>query len=296
MFPGFEELLEAMRETASYGGGNILVRGVIRPGGNAGNTARVLAALGRRVVLGLVGSEQLASIARVMMPGVEVVRLGGWGECFSSIVEVEARERLVNLMFSDKGCLSAIGRDERIVERLEALIRERGFSAAAAVNIAAWGEPGSLSRLLNGLEILVLDTSDVRGRDPRRLLEALASYRASRLTILSMNENEAAYFSLHLGAGSPAETVERLAEFLGYTVCLHTPRFALCQPGDIRVDNMFYVDNPATSTGAGDAWNAGLLDALTRGLDLESAVLHAHRVASCYVAKGAPCTRSQLPG
>ena len=293
---GVAELLEAIGETARLGGGNILVRGVVRPGGNAGNSARVLAALGRRVTLGVVGSSLHAAVARVMLRGVEVVHLGGSGECFSAILEVGSGERLVNIMFSDKGCLSPIGRGGEVDEALAGLL-SRGWEACLAVNIAAWGSPRGASRLpWRRCRILLLDTSDARGRDYGELLEALRSMRGAAYTVISLNECELAYHARHLSARSPREALEALAEATGAVVCLHTPRSAVCEPGGVEQHNIFYTDNPATSTGAGDAWNAGLIDALLSGLSLRDALLHAHRVAACYVAKGAPCTRSQLGG
>ncbi len=292
-----DRLVEALVETAEHGGGNILVRSVVRPGGNAGNSARVLAALGRRVTLGVTGSRLLAGLARLMLEGVEVAWLGGWGECVSSILEVRRGERLANIMFSDKGCLSSLGRDEGVTSSLANLV-SRGWDGCIAANIAAWGDPLAAAERVewSKCRVLVVDTSDLRGRDVDTLLRALASMRGSERTVLGLNENEAAYLSYRLGARSPRALVSALAKRLGYTVCLHTPRSTICEPGEIEEHNPFYTDNPATSTGAGDAWNAGLLEALVSGAGLAEAVFHAHRVAACYVAKGEPCTPSQLPG
>ncbi len=293
---GLEALIEAIEETAALGGGNVRVRGVVRPGGNAGNSARVLAALGRRVTLGVVGSARHARVARAMLEGVEVVHLGGSGECFSAIMEVGFGERLVNIMFSDKGCLSSIGRGGDVDAALARLL-EGGWDACLAVNIAAWGSPRGAARLPWGkCRVLLLDTSDTRGRDYGELLEALRAMKGSSYTVISVNEGELAYHAAHLSARSPREALEALADATGAVVCLHTPRNAICEPGGVEQHNIFYTDNPATSTGAGDAWNAGLIDALLEGLPLREALLHAHRVAACYVAKGAPCTRSQLGG
>ncbi len=296
--PTLQELLDAILETSEHGGGNVPVRSVVRPGGNAGNTARVLAALGRSVTLGVVGARTAAQLASILMPrDVRVEWLGGWGTCVSSIIEARRGERLVNIMFSDKGCLSSLGRDEAVTENLANLVSS-GWAACAAVNIAAWGDPLSVAERIEWRKcrILLLDTSDLRGRDPETLLKALSAMRGSERTILGLNENEAAYLAYRLGAGHPRSLLSILAERLGYTVCLHTPRMVICEPEGVEEPNPFYTDNPATATGAGDAWNAGLLDALARGASLAEALHHAHRVASCYVAKGEPCTPSQLPG
>ena len=300
MHPSFDlnGLLEAMRETARLGGGNVRVSTVMRPGGNAGNSARVLAALGRRTTFGVTGSQLLYKLATLMMPGeVEVRYLGGRGECISSIIEVWTGSRLANIMLSDKSCLKPIGVEEGVTGTLARLVEE-GWDACLAVNIAAWGNPAKAAKAVQWekCRILLLDTSDTRGRRYGELLEALRLMHGSELTIISLNEGELAYHALHLGAGSPRETLEKLAEATGSIACLHTPHQALCEPGDIAQHNIFYTDNPTTATGAGDAWNAGLIDALLAGAELREALLHAHRVASCYVTKGAPCTRTQLPG
>ncbi len=296
--PTLEELLEAIRETGEHGGGNVLVRSIVRPGGNAGNTARVLAALGRNVALGVVGARVAAELARILMPSnVDIEWLGGWGICVSSIIEARRGDRLVNIMLSDKECLSSLGRDAAVTKSLADLV-SRGWTACAAVNIAAWGNPLNAAEEVEWRKcrILLLDTSDMRGRDPETLLQALSLMRGSERTILGLNENEAAYLAYRLGAGHPKRLLGILAERLGYTVCLHTPRMAVCEPEHVEEPNPFYTDNPATATGAGDAWNAGLLDALAQGASLAEALFHAHRVASCYVTKGDPCSRSQLPG
>lgn len=293
-----EGLLKAIEETAEHGGGNILVSSVVRPGGNAGNSARVLAALGRQVTFGIVGSRLLYNLASIMMPdNVEMLHLGGRGECVSAIVEAWSGARLVNIMFSDKGCLRSIGIDDDVTQRLAGLVGE-GWDACLAVNIAAWGSPRRTAEAIDWsrCRILLLDTSDLRGRSYEEVLDALRMMKGDRLTIISLNEGELAYHSVNLGTGSPREALERLADVTGAMVCLHTPRSAVCEPDGVTQSNIFYTDNPATATGAGDAWNAGLIDALLEGLELREALLHAHRVAACYVAKGAPCTRGQLPG
>ena len=300
MHPGLDinSLLKAIEETAGLGGGNILVSSVIRPGGNAGNSARVLAALGRRVTFGVVGSRLLYSLASIMMPeDVKVVHLGGRGECVSTILEVWSSSRFSNIMLSDKSCLKSIGVDHDVTSKLAHLVQE-GWDACLAVNLAAWG---SVKRAAEEVEwsrcrILLLDTSDLRGRRYDEILDALRRIKGGETTIISLNEGELAYHSVNLGARSPREALEKLAQATKTTVCLHTPRSAICEPSGISQSNIFYTDNPATVTGAGDAWNAGLIDALLEGLELSEALLHAHRVAACYVAKGAPCTRGQLPG
>ncbi len=300
MHPPFDlrATLEAMEETARLGGGNVMVSSIVRPGGNAGNSARVLAALGRRVVLGVAGSKLLYNVARALMPdGVELVHLGGRGECVSAILEVWEGSRLVNIMFSDKGCLKPLGTDAATTSSLARLV-ERGWDACLAVNIAAWGSPVDAAERVRWerCRLLLLDTSDARGRRYEELIRALRLMKGSDATIISLNENELAYHAVNLGAREPREALRALAKETGATVCLHTPRSAACEPGGVTQANIFYTDNPATATGAGDAWNAGLIDALLQGLGLREALLHAHKVAACYVAKGAPCTRSQLTG
>lgn len=257
---------EAIQGTARRGGGN--VHGGpqrLAPGGQAANVARHLAGLGVEVALHAPTGPMGRLVANYWLGSLDV-DLDGLVEAETSLtvalegpdtnVMVNDAAALMDLPFDEIGASALDGADRCVMANWAQMQDGDAFVAdllAAALDrevpvLVDPGDPRPLER--------DHDLPDVLARDPP--------------WIVSVNEHEAA--ALDLPGQAP------------YPVVVHTAEAArLHRPGAEPVEVPSFDVTPRRRTGAGDAFNAGLVAGDLLGLDDDRMLALAHAVAGAAV-------------
>lgn len=259
---------------------------VLRPGGSAANTALALARLGRSTVLaGRVGDDGTAELltGQLDLPGLRLELVRAPGEPTGVTVAAEAPGR-------DRSFLSALGAMAGLQE-----------AAVPAESLAA------RFVLLSGYFLL----PGLRGEAARELLAR--ARRAGARTALDTGWDPAGW-----SAGTRAEVLELLggvdvflpnadelralhgddrcadedaaravADRTGATVVVKRGALGalVARPGQRTTAHPAPEVRVRDSTGAGDAFNAGLLHRLADGADLADAAGYAVRVAATVIVR-----------
>lgn len=279
--PDPEALLDAVRDVAASGGGNVPgVRQALFPGGQSANVARFLAGLGCGAALVAPTGPEGRLLAGHWL-GSLGVDLSGVVEGRNSLtVALEAPD--ANVMLNSAADLADV--------TLDGLGGPGVLDGADLVVLANWAQVADGDALVadvlhaaadRGRPVL-LDPGDPRRRDGDHRLDEVLSEAADAGTgpwLVSVNEAEAEAFGWTTG-----EAAADSGSAPPFPVVVHTAADAtLVRPdGDPVTVPALDVD-PLRRTGAGDAFNAGL--AVAHLLDLEDRdSLHlAHAVAAAAI-------------
>lgn len=143
-----------------------------------------------------------------------------------------------------------------------------------------------------------LDLADPAKRTKQDIIEAiktLKTYKSIYKILIGLNTSEA--LQLHEALIGPTrcetkeevlKTAENLRKITGFdAVVIHPIAFAVfCSETSRIVEDGIVVKNPLLSTGGGDNFNAGLLNALLLGLSDEEMLLCAVATSGYYVSHG----------
>jgi len=298
----FESILEKMKGIAIRGGGNILhtKHSIIR-GGNAANLASAIASLGLNVTFTSetdpLGKELLDYFLGPL--GVDCAFVSTSGRLSATAaLEFKLNGRLTNIMISDGGSVTNYGFDSVPSEIIEKLKKEMQL-----VTVLNWIED------LKGTELAIevfkiakenkvltfLDTGDlaVRAKDIPQLIENLLL--ENLVDIFGFNENEALWLASYFEPSFnerrkkeelfplAVEAVRLLGEKFNFTICMHTPFFAVGIKNRKEYWAPSYDIEPLRATGSGDSWNAGFITGELLGLEMEDQILLGHATAGSYL-------------
>lgn len=249
-----------------------------RSGGSAANTAAWMGHLGREVTfVGCVGNDGIGDMLRaeLRVEGVQTeVRSVAGMETGCVAVELDARGE--RLMRSSRGANVALVADDLLRTVTGSLwgIHLTGYALLGAGSFALLEAAGEVARAHRAL--LSFDPSS------EGVIEALGRERLLRVLkqcgfgLLLPNIVEAVALT---GREEPSEAAVVLGETAPTVVVKCSERGAVTfAGGEVRRVPTEPIE-PLDTTGAGDAFNAGLLAALMRGEALEAACGQAHIIA-----------------
>lgn len=253
-----------------------------RAGGSAANTATWLARLGVRAVFaGRVGTDPLgqALVRGLEREGVEA-RVAQDPVKPTGVILVLSSPGGERSMLISPGANHRLARSDVPVDALPgaAVLHLTGYSflwdstrEAASFAMAAaleLGIPVALDASSTGL---------IRQHGVERFLAGIAG-----ATYLFCNEDEA---RLLTGQVAPEAAIEVLARAFPVVGIKLGARGCLCAAGNRRIAVPAVPARPVDSTGCGDAWNAGFLAGMLRGLDLAAAARLAVWTAAWVVSR-----------
>lgn len=249
-------LLEELR-AAEQGSGLVL-----RPGGSAANTAAWLASEGHEVAFtGCVGQDTWGAALEeeIGRRGVRV-RIRAVAGAQTGAVAVQVGSDGERVMRSSRGANAHLVPEdlERLQRVARPLLHLTGYSLLGPNAAALLHGAGELARH----SILSFDPSSVSviaslGRDA--LVEGL---RSAEIGLLLPNAEEA---MLLAGCASAEEALEVLGTWCPRVAISLGEQGAIWADGTDRGEAPTRVDQPVDTTGAGDAFNAGVIAALVAG-------------------------------
>lgn len=253
-----------------------------RPGGSAANTATWLARLGLRVLFaGRVGADPLgrALVRGLEEEGVET-RVAEDPEAPTGVVIALTSPDGERSMLISNGANHRLAPADMPVDALPgaSVLHLTGYSFV-------WDTPREAARAAKaaarelGIPVAV-DVSSaalVRRYGVNRILDDVAG-----ATYLFCNQDEA---RLLTGHADPAAALDVLARFFPVVGIKLGPAGCLCAAGDRRVAEPAVPTRAVDSTGCGDAWDAGFLAGMLRGLDPAAAARLGTWTAAWVVAR-----------
>ncbi|MER5393238.1 carbohydrate kinase family protein [Saccharopolyspora sp. NPDC002686] len=258
---------------------------VLRPGGSAANTAIVLAQLGRSTVLaGRVGDDGTARLLteQLDLPGLRLDLVRAEDEPTGVTVAAEAPGRDRSFL-SALGAMSELDAESVPAESLSAqFVLLSGYFLLPALR----GESarGLLARARRAGARTALDTGwDPAGWSETTRDEVLQLLR--EVDVFLPNEDELR--ALHGDDCTDEEAARSIADKTGATVVVKRGALGalVAQPGQEPTAHPAPEVQVCDSTGAGDAFNAGLLHRLADGADLAEAADYAVRVAATVIVR-----------
>ena len=250
---------------------------VARPGGSAANTAVWLAHLGCEVTLvACAGDDELGRmlVQELAKRGVQShVRLVPGFE--TGLVVVEVSETGERTMRSARGANEALSpHDVGASCPGCSFVHLTGYALLGCAGIELLQSAARCARASQA--ILSFDPSSVgvvRRFGYADLLDALSE---ARVGLLLPNADEAAALT---GLSKPEEAIALLRRRIQTVIVKDGANGAVCSSAGTTFRVASTRVRPVDTTGAGDAFDAGILAALQAGKDLPRACLEAHRVA-----------------
>ena len=299
-----EDFIQGLRDMASQGGGNMMgVSQFVRRGGNSANVASALHRLGLDPVLIVTtdryGKQLLQSLTE---PGLNLEHVHENGALSSTVsIEVEHEGRRVNLMVSDSGSAAQFTFNELTESDLD-VITKSGIVVLENLNHNSEGvdlAKDLFSFVRSGSEaVTFMDTGDPSG-NPEKIVGLAKSVVGEGLVdILSVNENEAAWFAWAISGKNSEwrESVKHPTRWLAAAqyvsketdtrIDLHTPFYSATIDNDEVISMPTFIVESNLLCGAGDAWNAGDIFGELSRLEAKERLILANAVAALYVSQG----------
>ena len=298
----FEDFIERLEVLAEQGGGNLLGnKQFIRRGGNAVNTASALLSLGMNPIA-IVTTDEYGSmiLPTLVSPDLDLSHVHTDGRLSSTVsIEVEHKQRRVNLMVSDSGSAAEFDFSDLSSEDLNA-IRESSIVALLNLNHNpnAAGLAGDLFQMVSESSSAkkFIDVGDPSGN--QAIIEPLAKdvLAEGLVDILSLNESEARWFawtvtgrserwrSLSSNHDDWLSAARVVSEETGVRVDLHTQYFSATLNQDESTIVPTFDAVGRVACGAGDAWNAGDILGTLLNLAPISRLTLANAVAALYIS------------
>jgi sugar/nucleoside kinase (ribokinase family) len=241
-------------------------------GGSAANTAAWLAAAGAPVTLvarvgddslGRTALDELAAARVDLAVSVDPVR--ATGICIV-LVDPTGERTMVPAAGANEGigdALRLIKRDEHLHVSGYPMLRSTSSRAVAAALAQARSAGASVS-------VDAASAAPLRDFGPRRFLDLVGA------ALLFANEDEAAVLT---GLHDPAAAAMRLAEHCGAAIVKCGAGGAMWSDGVSVTRTTAERVEPTDSTGAGDAFAAGVLAAIAHSADMSSALRSGHVLA-----------------
>lgn len=299
-----EEFARAIAETSKRKGGSLHgIKQMELRGGNAANTAAALAMLGAQVSPIINTSHLGFHLLKFYLEplGVDLSHVKTRGDlALTTALELQHKEKSVNVMMSTLGSLPDFGIDSLTQEDFEALRQ------AEYVCVFHWACTRRFGTKL-AKEVFRYVKEEGKGKtyydtsDPTPNAEGISDLvdrvlLGRHIDVLSVNENEAFSYAAQLSESANVlrqglkpeelaiECARTLAKHLSARVDLHTTTFAgsFTQKGEVVVP-AFKV-HVLRSTGAGDSWNAGNIFGDALNLPHASRLALANAIAAYYVS------------
>ncbi|MEV5574432.1 carbohydrate kinase family protein [Spirillospora sp. NPDC052269] len=256
----------------------------LRTGGSAANTAITLARLGRSTVLaGLLGDDDTAHLLRRQLdiPGLHtrLARMPGTHTGVTVAVESPGRDRA---FLSSLGAMADLDADAVPEDVLPAaFVLLSGYFLLPGIQ----GAPARtlLDRARAAGARTALDTGwDPGGWPPETRADVLALLR--HVDVFLPNDDEIRTLTGHSSVEAAAREVADTTGAIVVVKC-GARGALLARPGQPVTAHAAVNVQVRDSTGAGDAFNAGLLHRLADGAEPEAAVEYASSVAATVISK-----------
>jgi sugar/nucleoside kinase (ribokinase family) len=250
---------------------------LLRPGGSAANTAAWLSHLGSPVTfIGCVGADAVGDMLGQELESHGVrTRLTVAHGSETGAVAIELTEGAERVMRSSRGANMALSTDA--IRRVEPakILHLSGYSLLGPYGLAMLEAAGQAARDLSAT--LSFDPSSVgviRRFGGPRFLEAIES---SGVNLLLPNRDEALALT---GGGNVTEAAVMLGSRVEMVIVKDGARGALWSTGERSGLTPTEPAIPRDTTGAGDAFNAGVIRSLELGLSGEVACARGNQVAA----------------
>ncbi len=214
-------------------------------------------------------------------------------------LETRAKGRVFNIMISDPGSVAVFSPSSFSQADIDTV------KQSSLVGIFSWNLIDKGTKLIEKI-VKICKEEGIRTYvdlgDPNPKIRKLPNlldrvFRTGTVDCLSVNENELRCVSRSLNIRnwrneSLSELAKEVADQLPLELVLHTPEYSglfqrkkavLCPAFDVTVKR---------STGAGDAWNAGNIFGVLRGVGAELRLMMANLVAALYVSSPQPAVHS----
>ena len=289
----FKDLKKQLQEVYARGGGNIIGTEVkFVPGGNGGNVAKTLAALGVETTFLAQTSEFGIKVLEYFMHPLGInLEVTSTGSIASSVIFELASGAYdkSNIMLSSAGSVASFSSSSLTEEQWNALRKSRVIAITNAQNL-------ELENLTEGIlqntpkEIIVsLDFSDLTPHLSRidGFRERLLGHPIRPPNLVLGNENE-----FRLLAKLPKASITEAGQALSFDFpeiffALHTAtQVYLWHRTHLLATQQCHLVNLQNATGAGDAWHAGFLVGWQVGLSYKDAMAFANAVAGYQLTEG----------
>jgi len=297
-----DSFIESLQRLAQQGGGNLLgTQQFIRRGGNAANLAAALHTLGMNpYLIATTDAYGSAFLSNLMPEGFDLAHIQTDGRLSSTVsLELEHEDRHVNLMISDSGSSADFTFSKLKESDLDAI---QGSSLVALLNLNHNKNPLQLAQDLfqftkeSSRALTFMDFGDPSGNPD--IIEPLtkALLVGGLVDIVSMNENEAAWFAWALSGrdsswrekiSDPAKWLEAatfVSNEIGIRIDLHTPLFTATLLEDECTTQPVFETTLSVACGAGDAWNAGNICGTLYELNSSERLILSNAIAALYVS------------
>ena len=290
----FKVLTDQVNSVYSRGGGNIIGSDVkFVAGGNGGNVAKTLAGLGVKTAFITQTSDFGKNLLEFFLDPLNIeIITSSHGKLASSVIfEIPSEEyNKTNIMISSAGSVSNFSYNSLTEKQIERLYQSQVIALTNAQNL-------KLEHLAEGILqnapknlFISIDFSDLTPHHSRidSFRQRILNHENRSPQLIVGNENE-----FQLLAKEPQSSVTKVGRVLSEDFpdthfALHTVKEVyLWKEGELLASKKcFQLKNIERSTGAGDAWHAGLLAGWQGGLSYEESLIFANVVASYQLSSG----------
>ncbi|MHA2095463.1 MAG: PfkB family carbohydrate kinase [Candidatus Hodarchaeales archaeon] len=289
----FKDLDKQLQEVYARGGGNIIGTKVkFVPGGNGGNVAKTLAALGVETSFLTQTSEFGLNVLEYFMKPLGInLKASATGNIASSVIlELSTGTRdKSNIMLSSAGSVANFSSSSLTTDQWAVLRKSKVIALTNAQNLEMEDLTEGILQNTPKETIVSLDFSDLTPHQPRiaGFRERLLNHPTRPPNLILGNENEFKLLA-NLPKGSATEAGQTLSiDFPEIFFALHTAnQVYLWYRTHLLATQKCHLINLQHATGAGDAWHAGFLVGWQVGLSYKDTMSFANAVSGYQLSTG----------